>query len=158
MVQPMWTAEQRKRLGLEDQILQCEGFSQFRVYHQPSDDSYYASGYATSNAGYRYGLWIPIPKGYPQQRPSMYVTEPHPLLMRDGTPLSSLGISHKMHTLTPYSNGMVQICHWRDNRWRSNIVLQRVFLKGLIWIEAYEQHIATGRDLAEFVRTMAETA
>lgn len=88
----------------------------------------------------------------------MYVTEPHPLLMRDRTPLSSLGVSHKMHTLTPYSNGMVQICHWRDNRWRSNIVLQKVFLKGLIWIEAYEQHIATGHDLAEFVRTMAETA
>ena len=63
-----------------------------------------------------------------------------------------------MHTLTPSTNGMVQICHWRDNRWHSGIVLQKVFLKGLIWIEAYEQHIATGRDLADFVRTMAETA
>lgn len=78
--------------------------------------------------------------------------------MRDGTQLSSLGVSHKMHTLTPLPNGMVQICHWRDNRWRSGIVLQKVFLKALIWIEAYEQHIATGCDLADFVRTMAETA
>jgi len=154
----MWTADQRQRLGLEHQILQREDFTQFSVYHRQSDDSYYASGHATSNAGYRYGLWIPIPSGYPQQRPPMYVTEPHPLLMRDGTPLSSLGVSHKMHTLTPHANGMVQICHWRDNRWHSGIVLQKVFLKGLIWIEAYEQHCATGRDLADFVRTMAEAA
>lgn len=88
----------------------------------------------------------------------MYVTEPHPLLMRDGTPMSKLGAAHKIHTMTPSTNGMVQICHWRDNRWHSRIVLQKVFLKGLIWIEAYEQYIATGRDLADFVRTMAETA
>ena len=158
MVYAMWTAEQRQRLAIEDEILQREGFPQFRVYHQQSDDSYYASGYATSNAGYRYGLWTPIPAGYPQQRPPMYITEPHPLLMRDQTPVSALGASHKMHTMTPLANGMVQICHWRDNRWRSGIVLQKVFLKGLIWIEAYEQYIATGRDLADFVRTMAETA
>jgi hypothetical protein len=158
MVQAMWTAEQLRRLAIEDEILQREGFPQFRVYHKQSDDSYYASGYATSNAGFRYGLWIPIPAGYPQQRPPMYITEPHPLLMRDQTPVSALGAVHKMHTMAPSTNGMVQICHWRDNRWHSGIVLQKVFLKGLIWIEAYEQYIATGRDLAEFVRTMAETA
>ena len=158
MVQAMWTAEQRQRLALEHQILQREDFTQFSVYHQSSDDSYYASGYATSNAGYRYGLWISIPPGFPQERPSMYVTDPHPLLMKDGTLISSLGVSHKMHTMAPSTNGMVQICHWRNNRWRSGIVLQKVFLKGLIWIEAYEQHIATGRDLADFVGTMAETA
>lgn len=86
MVQAMWTADQRQRLVLEHQILQGEGFTQFGVYYQPSDDLYYASGYTNSNAGYRYGLWIPIPAGYPQQRPSMYITEPHPLLMHDRTP------------------------------------------------------------------------
>jgi hypothetical protein len=153
----MWTIEQRQRLALEDQILKREDFTQFGVYHQPSDDSYCASGYATSNAGYRYKLWIPIPAGYPQQRPPMYITEPHPLLMRDRTPMSAVGVQHKFHTLSPL-NGCVQICHWRDNRWHSGIVLQKVFLKSLIWIEAYEQYIATGSDLADFVRTMAEAA
>lgn len=154
----MWNTEQRQRLVLEHEILQREGFSQFSVYYENSDDSYFAAGYATSNAGYRYRLWIPIPAGYPQQRPPMYITEPHPLLMRDQTPVSALGVSHKMHTLAPSANGMVQICHWRDNRWHSGIVLQKVLLKGLIWIEAYEQYIANGRDLADFVRTMAEAA
>jgi hypothetical protein len=84
----------------------------------------------------------------------MYLTEPFPLLMADGRMVSSLGVSHSMHTLTPSPNGFVQICHWRDERWHSGILLQKVFLKGLLWIEAYEQHLATGRPLADFVLTM----
>ena len=153
----MWTDDQRRRLLLEHNILQEEGFTQFSVYLDRSTDTYSASGTTFSNAGYRYGLWIPIPQGFPYQRPPMYVTEPFPLRMRDGSLISALGISHQMHTLTPHPNGMVQICHWRDARWHSGIVLQKVFLKSLIWIEAYEQHIATGHPLADFVQTMAET-
>lgn len=144
---------------MEHQILQREGFSQFGVYHQSASDSYFGSGIATSSSGRRYSLYSPIPSGFPTQRPPLYVTEPDPLLMADGTPISRLGVSHAMHTLTPFAgSGWVQICHWRDSRWHSGIVLQKVFLKAHIWIEAYEQHLATGRDLADFVRTMAEVA
>lgn len=142
---------------LENEVLQREGFTQFSVYQNTTTDTYYASGWVLSNAGFRYGLYIPIPSGFPYQRPPLYITDPLPLLMWDGTPISRLGVSHQMHTLAPSSNGWVQICHWRDARWHSGILLQKVFLKGLIWIEAYEQHMATGRPLAEFVRTMAET-
>ena len=79
--------------------------------------------------------------------------------MYDGRRVSSMGVSHYMHTLAPHAtSGWPQVCHWRDARWHSQIVLQKVFLKGLLWIEAYEQHLATGRDIADFVRTMAETA
>ena len=152
----MWSSEQRNRLVLEHQVLQCEGFTQFSVYHQGSDDTYYASGITYSNAGSRYGLHLSIPTGYPYSRPLMYVTDPLPLVMADGSHVAALGVSHQMHTLSPSSNGMVQICHWRDDRWHSGILLHKVFLKGLLWIEAYEQHLATGRPLAEFVRTMAE--
>lgn len=154
----MWTTEQRQRLYIENETLQREGFSQFGVYYTQATDTYYACGYATSSSGRRYRLYITIPSGYPYERPLMYVTDPLPLLMRDGSKLSSLGVSHYMHTLAPSSNGMVQICHWRDARWHSGILLFKVFLKGLLWIEAYEQHLATGRNLSEFVRTMAETA
>lgn len=64
---------------------------------------------------------------------------------------------HKRDTLTPHAAGWPQICHWRDERWHSNILLQKIFLKAHIWLEAYEQHLATGRSLADFVPTMAET-
>lgn len=154
----MWTADQRRRLMIENRILVEEGFSQFSVTHHTSDDSYYASGRATTNSGRGYHLFSTIPSGFPSQRPLLYVTDPNPLLMYDRTPMSRLGVSHAMHTLTPHSAGWVQICHWRDNRWHARIVLQRVFLKALLWLEAYEQHLATGRDLAEFVRTMQEAA
>ena len=154
----MWTTEQRQRLYIEHETLQREGFTQFSVYYTQGTDTYYASGYATSSSGRRYGLYITIPSGYPHQRPLMYITDPVPLLMRDGTRITSLGVSHFMHTLEPSTNGMVQICHWRDTRWHSGILLHKVFLKGLLWIEAYEQHLATGRNLSEFVGTMPETA
>lgn len=151
----MWTASQRERLVMEHQIFQQEGFSQFSVWHKKDEDRYYASGIATASSGRRYTLYCPIPPNYPMERPSLYITDPSPLYMADGKSIASLGISHAMHTLTPLGN-FVQICHWRDNRWHSGIVLQKVFLKGLLWIEAYEQHLATGRFLADFVRTMAE--
>ena len=152
----MWSAEQRQRLYLENEVLRREGFDQFSIYHHPLDDTYSASGTATANSGRRYQLYMPIPSGYPYQRPSLYVTDPNPLQMFDGNPVSSLGVSHQMHTLTPHALGWPQICHWRETRWHSGILLQKVFLKALIWIEAYEQHLATGRPLADFVSTMAE--
>ena len=102
----MWTAEQRQRIALEHAILQQEGFSQFSVYWDRTTDTYSASGVTFSNSGHRYGLYIHIPSGFPSQRPSLYLTEPFPLLMSDGRLLSSLGVSHGMHTLAPSSNGL----------------------------------------------------
>jgi len=149
----MWTADQRARLDLEYRLLQQEGFPQFSIYRNEKDDTYYGYGVATTNSERKYTLYLVIPNGFPYERPSLYVTDPRPLLMFDGRPLTGLGYSHNMHTLAP-SNECVQICHWRDDRWRGSILLHRVFLKGLIWLEAYEQHLATGRPLAEFVSTM----
>src|SRR2546421_12188501 len=105
----MWTAEQRNRLAIEHEILQREGFDQFSVYINRPTDTYYAAGTATANSGRRYYLHIPIPSGYPWERPPMYLTDPFPLRMADGTLVTSLGVSHQMHTLTPSSNGWVQI-------------------------------------------------
>jgi ubiquitin-protein ligase len=149
-------SEQHQRLLLENQILHQEGFTQFSIYTDDATGRYYVAGYTNSSSGRSYRLYISIPSGYPQQRPAMYITDPLPLKMRDGTLVTSLGISHNMHTLAPSDNGMVQICHWRDDRWHSGILLHKVILKGLIWIEAYEQHLATGHPLADFVRTMVQ--
>lgn len=147
-------SELYQRLVLENQILHQEGFTQFSIYSENSTGRYYVDGCTNSNSGRSYRLYISIPAGYPQQRPAMYVKEPLPLRMKDGSLITALGVSHYMHTLTPSDSGMVQICHWRDDRWHSGILLHKVILKGLLWIEAYEQHLATGLPLADFVRTM----
>ena len=149
----MWTADQRQRLELEHRLLQQEGFGQFSIYRNTNDDTYYGFGVATTSSGRQYKLYLVIPSEFPYQRPSLYVTDPQPLFTFDRRSLTDLGTSHNMHTLSP-SNGCVQICHWRDDRWRASILLHKVFLKGLLWLEAYEQHLATGRPLAEFVSTM----
>jgi hypothetical protein len=149
---------QRQRLALEHQIFYNEGFSQFGVYHSPANDTYNAYGTATTSSGRGYFLFCTIPSGYPTQRPPLYITDPSPLLDWSGAPITRLGVSHAMHTMEPHSAGWVQICHWRADRWHAGIVLQKVFLKGMLWLEAYEQHLATGRALAEFVRTMQEAA
>jgi hypothetical protein len=150
----VWTSDQRNRLALEHRLLQAEGFGQFTIYWNRESDDYYGSGIASSNSGRRYSFYLDIPYGFPEQRPLLYITDPRPLLMADGRWLSGIGVSHDMHTLTPSSNGCVQICHWRDDRWHAGIHLHRVFLKSLIWLEAYEQHLLTGRPLAQFVSTM----
>lgn len=153
-----WTMAQRQRLALENQILQNEGFTQFGVFHHPADDTYSAGGTATTSVGRNYHVFCMIPPSYPTQRPSLYITDPNPLLNFNGVAISRLGVSHAMHTLEPNTLGWVQICHWRADRWHAGIVLQKVFLKAMLWLEAYEQHLATGRDLADFVRTMQEAA
>ena len=152
----MWTTEQHQRLALEHRLLQQEGFGQFSIYWDQNDATYHGEGVATTNSGRKYTLYLVIPNNFPYERPSLYITAPLPLLTYYGRSLSDLGYSHDMHTL-PSSNGCIQICHWRDARWHSSILLHKVFLKGMIWLEAYEQHLATGRPLAEFVSTMAGT-
>lgn len=152
----MWSSEARQRIHLEGLLLSYEGMDQFSLSHDHVQDSYHISGYARSSSGNRYGLCLLIPNGFPNARPPLYLTDPHPLYAADGTRIASLGLSHSMHTLTPHTNGMIQICHWRDNRWHSGIRLSKVLLKGMVWIEAYEQHLATRQSIADFVRTMSE--
>lgn len=154
----MWTQRQLERLSLEHALFQHEGMNQFGVWYLRESGTYSASGIATSSSGRKYDLYMDVPSGFPEERPPLYLTAPRPLLGANGQPISALGVSHAMHTLTPSPNGSIQVCHWRDNRWHAGIFLYQVFLKGLIWIEAYEQHLATGRPISEFVRSMPEAA
>lgn len=154
----MWRSDQRQRMAAEHLTLQQEGMSQFSIYYDRTYDNYYGAGWATSSSGRQYHFRLSIPSNFPDGRPELYITDPHPLRTADGSLVSALGVSHAMHTLTPSSSGWIQICHWRADRWHPGILLYKVFLKGLLWLEAYEQHLATGRPLSDFVATMAERA
>ena len=114
----MWTQQQRERLALEHRILQAAGLTQFCVYHADRD-SYYVLGTTRTNVGAYYDLWIPIPAGFPDERPPLYVWKPNPLPNATGGFVKDSGVSHAMHTLEPGFGGAVQICHWRDQRWHA---------------------------------------
>lgn len=146
-----------ERLNLENQILARDGMSQYLInYYQPGN-FYYIYGDYVSNSGRSYAIWSRIPDYYPTVRPQVYVYSPNPLIGFGGVSINSYKLSHNMHTLENGGNGEVQICHWRQNRWHSGITLNKVMLKAMLWFEAFEQHLATGQPIADFVSTMKET-
>jgi len=147
------------RLILENKILASDGLDQFQVYVNKSDNTYYLTGTHYTNAGNSYVIYSPIPYGYPYSRPKVYIKNPNPLRSYDySKSINSYGVSHRMHTLGNGPSGEVQICHWRDEKWHSGITLNKVLLKTVIWLEAYEQHLLTGKDICDFVTTMKESA
>lgn len=144
-----------ERLTYENQVLIADGMGQFQVY-RGDNGGYYLWGEHQTNAGNLYSLGAPLPSGFPETRPPLYIYRPNPLRgFGNVRTISSYGLSHAMHTLQSGPNNEVQICHWRPDRWHSGITLNKVMLKAILWLEAYEQHISTGKDIAEFVRTMA---
>lgn len=148
---------QEERLILENQVLTREGFSQFQIYAGKTAGDYYLWGEHRTNSGNSYIIWSPLPVGFPYSKPSVYVYRPNPLWGHGySKTINGYGISHNMHTLSNGPNGEVQICHWHSDRWHSGITLNRVMLKVVLWLEAYEQHLSTGRDICEFVRSMSQ--
>lgn len=147
-----------ERIILENQILNRDGLTQFQVYVGQSFGSYFLWGEHKTNGQNSYKIHSPIPHDYPYSKPPMYIYEPNPL-WRFGfdRTINSYGASHSMHTWTNGPNGEVQICHWNADRWHSGITLNRVMLKVVLWLEAYEQHLATGKDISNFVSTMSQT-
>lgn len=145
-----------ERLVLDNQLLKQEGFSQFQIYVGQTPGTYYLWGEHRTNAGNLYQIRGPIPNEYPYSKPPIYVQYPNPLLgFGYGKTINSYGVSHNMHTFSNGPDGEVQICHWNSDRWHSGITLNRVMLKVVLWLEAYEQHLATGKDICDFVRTMS---
>jgi len=145
-----------ERLVLENQILQKDGLSQFQVYRSQYGESFFLSGIHRTSGGNSYTIWSPIPVLYPSRRPPVYVLEPNPLWgFRNEKKINSYGtVSHYMHTLENGQNGEVQICHWRDDRWHSGITLNKVMIKVVLWLEAYEQHLSSGDPISAFLGTM----
>jgi ubiquitin-protein ligase len=148
-----------ERLNIENQILNRDGMSQYLVKSYPQGNFYYIYGDYNSSSGRSYTIWCRLPEYYPNECPKVYVYKPNPLIGYGGVLINSYGnggTSHQMHTLEKGSNGEVQICHWRQNRWHSGVTLNKVMIKAMLWLEAYEQHLSTGKSINDFVSTMRE--
>lgn len=93
--------------------------------------------------GHHYGLEIDL-KGYPEQMPRMCV--PQALKKRDGTLMS---LSSAMHCLG-IRDGKTYICH--GSVWRPETSLFHLYIKGKLWLEAYEGHLETGNDIDYYLK------
>ena len=144
----MWSRAQQARLALERKILRQE-LSHFYFCDMSGDT--YIEGLQWPSSGFNeYRLKLVLGCHYPDIKPRLYVTSPHILRTKTDEILNSKGTTHSFHTLDNGPGGCVQICHTESDLWNSAMTCVAVLMKGIYWIEAYEAHLRTGRDLCEF--------
>ena len=143
-----WTDYQQHRLAAERHVL-AQQFPDFEFCNPAGETT--LEGRWTSSLSTQYFIVVKIPPGYPDECPSTYITWPSPLAGLE-KPLESYGSTHEMHLWETDIPGWAKICTYNPTRWRSSETLERVLHKALLWIEAYEGHIQTGRPIAAFLR------
>ena len=145
----MWSRAQQLRLALERQILARE-LPQFYFYNMTGNT--YVTGWQGTSSGYcNYLLNLDLGPGYPDVMPRLYVDSPKTLwtYQNRGT-INSMGLSHDFHVLGTDSAGCVEICHTKGELWDPTMTCVAVMMKGIVWLEAYDAHLCTGRPICDF--------
>ena len=144
-----WTSKQQKRLGLEKSLLEKYFSGRIRWINETSPGEAKVEVSMTTNANKSYTLRVQIPADFPNSVPILLVTKPsRPLRKKDG---GSLGFEdHSWGT----HDGFTQICHYKPCLWSAENTLYEIFMKGLIWLEAYDAHLSTGKPIRNFLRKM----
>jgi len=145
----------QSRIQMEQSIVSHE-MPQFRLYDL-GDDVYFEGWQATSKKLNRYRLKLVLPIWYPDDMPCLYVAYPQVLYKQGyrGT-INSEGISHAFHTKANGPDGCTQICHSTQSDWDASKTCVGVLMKGILWLEAYENHLLTGRAIAEIINNWRE--
>ena len=144
-----WSNSQQKRLAMEKGILE-EYFGSRVSWIDPGHETKVEIRVSCSNDK-QYTLRIYVPEDFPNSCPNMVVRAP---MLRSFFPHLYLhqypGDNHTGYTIDGYSG----ICHFRPNLWKANNTLYQVFMKGMIWLEAYEAHLRTGEPLSRYLSEM----
>lgn len=148
----MWTDEQCYRLAAEKKVLE-KNFPDFKFYNSTNDTDCYIYGKIISTKQNIYYIKIIIPN-FPYRCPKAFICYPKNMRDYDGILLTNIGLSHRMHTLEPSKDGLVQLCLYREERWTASCSLTKLLIKAGLWIEAYEAHLETGKPIDDFVITM----
>ena len=138
-----------RRLEIEEALLRKTFGPTFRI-QEGSSSARGVVGKVHTNSGAEYVLFIPI-KRFPDQAPAAYVVA-RKLLGANGKPLPEL--SRDMHTRERDEHGSVQVCHYADASWSSEVTLYKVVMKVRIWLEAYEAHLRTGKPIDKYLGHM----
>ena len=143
--------ERAYRMAAEEQIIRRE-MPQFSFYDRTGRT--YVQGWQGTQLGCLYcQLTLTIPSGYPDDMPRLYVSSPRTLQRYDGGTLNEMGATHSFHTLSNGQDGCVQICHCKPELWHASRTIISVMFKGILWITAYDMHLASGDDIAKFMLT-----
>ena len=147
-----WSGAQRERLGMEKRLLK-KYFPGRVTWIDPTGNTKVEVRMTTNNDK-SYTLRIDIPWDFPNSCPEMVVCDPPSVLCKEDGSLLNMG-SYTNH-IWRSRDGLTRICHCRLDQWASDSALYTVFLKGRIWLEAYECQLRTGRPLSDYLQEIPD--
>lgn len=101
-----------------------------------------------TNSNKSYTLRIDLPQDYPNSCPPLTIASPKNLRQENGEPLPEN--SPEFHTLGA-KDGCISICHFYPLHWNAQDTMYEVFMKGRLWLEAYESHLSTGKPISVYL-------
>lgn len=101
-----------------------------------------------TNNNKNYTLRATLSEDFPNSCPTLTIVSPKNLRQKNGEPLPENNSS--FHTLRA-ENGCISICHFYPLKWSPVDTLYEVFMKGRLWLEAYEGHLQSGQPINNFL-------
>lgn len=141
-----WSADQRDRLAVEKRILD-KYFPGRTRWIDPTGQTKVEVN-MTSNSNVQYLLRVYLTVDFPNACPRLAVVSPK-LYQRNGEPLPECVT--EFHTLESIDQSPT-ICHFQPLWWTQDNTLFQVFMKGRVWLEAYEAYRSTGKRMDSYLR------
>jgi len=142
----MWDLDWPGRRSFERRLVKkCFPDSSFSEIGTPCFTCLVGGGGRINN----YKQRLDLSYGFPDRGPDLYIEYPRILPMRDGRTINSLGTSSQYHVFDNGPQGEVKICYGLD--WNASFTCIMPLIRGVIWIDGYENHLRTGETIASFI-------
>ncbi|MBN2328689.1 MAG: hypothetical protein JXR73_16225 [Candidatus Omnitrophica bacterium] len=98
-----------------------------------------------------YSLKLVMSLCYPFSKPELYLASPLILYKyKSMERINDLKPDHEFHIYSKNAQGEIHICHSSDEQWDPSNTCVLVFLKGMLWVEAYCNYKQTGKSINDF--------
>jgi hypothetical protein len=149
-----WSRTQQVRLTTERDILE-KYFSDKIKWIDPTNASQTRVELELkSSSDKSYKLRLYLMEDFPNSCPHMAIVYPTNLRTKNNRPLPLLDKS--FHTLGLTVDQFTKLCHFSPDLWTADNTLYQVLIKGIMWIEAYEGHLETGKPMDHYLGEQRE--
>ena len=137
-----WNGVQMRRINVEREILDKYFPGKVRWIDLRGDTKVEVT--MTTNNDKTYCLRLYLPHDFPNSVPDLVVCN-------SPAPMPNWGGRGETHTLKQ-RDGNLRICHYRPSHWSDCNTFYQIFMKGRLWLEAYEGYLRTGAPVDNFLR------
>lgn len=135
----------QQRAKLEEKILSIYIPKNMFRFCNIDTSSPYLQIAVQANDGATYLLYFDLSK-FPASEPKVYVQQM--LHTYSGQPMDKMSYENYTHISW---NGWTQLWHIEDYHWYPDITLWKVYVVCCIWIEAYRNHLRTGKPINHYL-------